>query len=328
MTQAAIMAGSFLVAFGPMLAIFSLIVYHKAQLVILVTTSAFFYLLAATAAALVWTLFDLVGLGGGVSAILPGVLFQFLFRCGYTELYHKVEQVIHVSLQKQHELEQQIARQQQQLNNNDDASLRHGDAANRPHESPRGANSSSSWAEAAKLRLQLNDASAAIASGVGFGGMNAILLYGTLWASETSNVGVLYENSCPNVPSLAVSALLANFFFVLQTFWMLMTFFGMRRRQLYHRGESGATTSGFWGNSRHGGNWALLASLLTHLLASMLTLTNALPNGCRVSIPAVGGVLLLTAYLFWAGCGRHYMPPVGPNDPLALVMSQQPRHWD
>ena len=324
MTQAALLVGSFLVAFGPMLAIFSLIVYHKAQLVILVTTSAFFYLLAATTAALVWTLFDLVGLGGGVSAILPGVLFQFLFRCGYTQLYHKVEHVIHVSLQKQNELEQQ----QQQDSNNNHTSLRHGDAQNRPHEpqpsSPRGG----SWAEAAKLRLQLNDASAAIASGVGFGGMNAILLYGTLWASETSNAGVLYENSCPSVPSLAVSALLANFFFVLQTFWMLMTFFGMRRRQLYHRGEAGTTTSGFWGNSRHGGNWALLASLLTHLLSSLLTLTNALTDGCRISVPAVGGVVLLTAYLFWAGCGRHYMPPMSPNDPLAFTMTQQPRHWD
>ena len=269
--------------------------------------------------------------------------------------------MIHVSVQKQHEQEQQIAQRMRQQDSN--TSLRHGDAQLRPHNnnnnnssnnaealsSPRDA-SSASWAQAAKLRLQLNDASAAIASAVGFGGMNAILLYGTLWASEGSNVGVLYENSCPNVPSLAVSAVLANFFFVLQTFWMLMTFFGMRRRQLYHRGESevmmmtstssprsnnntsnsataatAAVNGGFWGNSRHGGNWALLACLLTHLLSSLLTLTNALPSGCLVSVPAVGGVVLLTAYLFWAGCGRNYMPPATQDDLFAI--SQQ-RHWD
>jgi len=311
MTQAALMIGSGLVAFGPMLALFALIVYHKAQLVILVTTSAFFYLLAATAASLTWLALDAVGIGGGAVAIIPGVLFQFLLRCAFTGLYHKVEHVIQLSLQKHHEEEQQ----QQQQNET---------AATAEPRSP----SAASWTDAARLRLQLNDASAAIASAVGFGGMNCVMLYGTLWASETGNLGVLYEDSCPNVPSLAVSAVLSNLFFILQTFWMLLTFFGMRRRQIYHRGEledGASAVAGWWGNSRHGGNAALWTCLLTHFLASLLTLTNALPNGCAISLPAVGGVVLLTAYLFWAGCGRHYMPP--PSRDL-LNPQQQRHHWD
>jgi hypothetical protein len=31
--------------------------------------------------------------------------------------------------------------------------------------------------------------------------------------------------------------------------------------------------------------------------------------GCAVSLPLVGAVLLVTAYIFWAGVGRIYMPP-------------------
>jgi len=344
MAQVALLAGSFLVAFGPMLSIFALIVYHKAQLVILVTTAAFFYLLAATVAATVWFLLDAIMSGGGdgnsssssgAAAIIPGVFFQFLFRCAFTGLYHRVEQVIQTSLKKQHEQETAAADSNNNNNNNNNSntSLHHGE----PPRPPPGAaaavasnnNNNNTYAEAAKLRLQLNDASAAIASAVGFGGMNCVLLYGTLWASETGNLGVLYESSCPNVPSLAVSAILANFFFVLQVFWMLLTFFGMRRRQLYHRGQSDESTdagvvSGFWGNSRHGGNWALLTTLLTHFTASLLTLTNALHNGCVISVPAVGGVVLVTAYLFWAGCGRNYMPPATATETQIL----NSRHWD
>ena len=208
MTQFALLAGSFLVAFGPMLAIFALIVYHKAQLVILVTTAAFFYLLAATIAATVWYILDLImgSSGSGAAAIVPGVFFQFLLRCAFTGLYHRVEKVIQTSLQKHHEQEAEAA------SNSSNTSLHHGEPrdSNNNHQPPPGAAvvSSATYAEAAKLRLQLNDATAAIASAVGFGGMNCILLYGTLWASETSNVGVLYENSCPNMPSLAVSAVL------------------------------------------------------------------------------------------------------------------------
>jgi hypothetical protein len=41
----------------------------------------------------------------------------------------------------------------------------------------------------------------------------------------------------------------------------------------------------------------------------MVTSANAQTNGCRIAIPGVGATLLVTAYLFWAGCGRIYMPP-------------------
>lgn len=325
MTDVALTLGSFLVAFGPLLGLFILIVYQKAQLVILVTTAAFFFLLAATTSSVTWYLLDVVlGLSGPLSAILPSILFQFIFRCAFTALYHKVERVIQLSLQKQKHEEEVKQRQEQQPDVSADAHRLRNDRNNN--------GAVGTWTEAARLRLELNDSAAAVASAVGFGGMHAIVLYGTLFASEvSSNVGVLFQDSCPKVPSLAVSALMANMFSILQVFWMLLTFFGMRRRLLFHRGQSAITADdapvaadvavvgGWLGNSRSGGNWALLLTLLTHTAAALVTTTNGFANGCRISLPSVGGILLVTAYLFWAGCSRIYLPP-----PTTLASSHPP----
>jgi hypothetical protein len=123
----------------------------------------------------------------------------------------------------------------------------------------------------------------------------------------------LYQSSCPAMPSLVVSACFAFIFSILDIFWMFFAFFGMRRRLMFHRGDFVASDSraigGWLGNSRHGGNSALLISLISHFMASFFTIADYFPYGCSVSIPAVSGVLLVTMYLFWAGCGRIYMPP-------------------
>lgn len=307
MSNPALTLGSALLAFGPVASLFSLIVYRKAQLVIVVTSSAFFYLLSAVVASIAWTVFDAVGLRGPLSAIVPGVLAQFMFRCGFVSLYHKVEAVIQTSLEKQH---QEELNQQETDPGTDQTAARNQDRRNKE---PSERNST----QAAKLRLELNDAACGVAAGVGFGGMHAILLYGTLLASETSNnVGVLYQDSCPAMPSLVLSAIYAFCFSVLDIFWMLFTFFGMRRRLMFHRGEYAADEElvvGSWlGNSRMGGNYSLLLSLLTHFVASIFTSADYFKSGCVVSIPAVGIIVLMTAYMFWAGAGRIYMPAVAP----------------
>lgn len=292
MTTPALALGSALVAFGPFLALFSMIVYQKAQLVIVVTTAAFCFLLGSTAGAFCWRIFDWIGFYGPLAAMIPSVLAQFLARCGFVALYHRVEGVIKDSLEKEEDDTRPSS--QSVVDNTNQSSEKH-------------------WAEVAKMRLQLNDAACGIAAGVGFGGMHSILLYGTLLASEMStNVGVLYQDSCPAIPSLAVSAVYALCFFVLDMFWMLFTFFGMRRRLTYHRGQGDEDTlsgPGTWmGNSRVGGNLALVWVLLTHFAAAVLTTADFFKNGCYVSVPAVGGVVLFTAYLYWAGIGRIYMP--------------------
>ena len=294
MTTSALALGSGLIAFGPLLALFSMIIYQKAQLVIVVTTAAFCFLLGSTVGAFAWSIFHYIGFYGPLAAMIPAVLSQFLARCGFVALYHKVEAVIQESLEK----EEDETRQTTNESNGDSNS------GNHPTEKD--------WAEIAKLRLQLNDAACGVAAGVGFGGMHAILLYGTLLASEMSNnVGVLYQESCPAIPSLAVSSVYALCFFILDLFWMLFTFFGMRRRLNYHRGEGEREyrAAGAWlGNSRKGGNLALLWVLITHFAAAILTTADYFKNGCYVSVPSVCAVVLFTAYIYWLGVGRIYMP--------------------
>lgn len=316
-----LLLGCALLAFGPFVSLFTLIVYRKAQLVIVVTTAAFFFLLSSLASGFVWFIFDLIGLGGALAAIIPGVFFQFIFRCLFVAIYHRVEGVIETSLAKQHRDElRESAREQRTTTGEvsdtepatDDsvAGRQRQAAANPALPQPK----TNSWTEAARLRLQLNDASCGVAAGVGFGGMHAILLYGTLLASEISHGGgVLYQSSCPSVPSLAVSGMYSFCFTILDIFWMLFTFFGMRRRLMYHRGEHAPNevlSVGSWlGNSRNGGNISLLLCLGTHLAASLVTMGNYFNYGCRVAIPSLFVVVLVTAYLFWAGVGRIYMPP-------------------
>jgi anterior pharynx defective protein 1 len=306
MAEAALTFGCALLAFGPFLSLFSLVVYQKAQLVIVVTTAAFFFLLGAVGASFCWFCFDYIGLNGPLAAIIPGVFFQFIFRCIFVSIYHRVERVIQITIHKQHDNE---------MRGDSSADRRSGTDQSIPRQ-PRG-RQNQDWAEAAKLRLQLNDASCGIAAGVGYGGMHAIMIYGTLLASQTTNnVGILYQDSCPSMPSLVVSGLFAFFFSILDVFWMLFTFFGMRRRLIYQRGvhptREVRAIGGWLGNSRTGGNLALLFCLISHFIASLLTTSDHFKLGCAVSLPAVGTVVLLTAYLFWAGVGRIYMPLAQP----------------
>jgi hypothetical protein len=327
MTEVALTIGSALLAFGPVLSLFGMIVYQKAQLVIVVTSAAFFFLLAAVGASMIWSIFYAVGLQGALASLLPGIFFQFIGRCAFVGLYHKVEATIMTSLEKQRQEELKEQRE------NAAAAASTQDTVRPNHRAP-----TDNWTELAKVRLELNDASSAIAAAVGYGGMHAVLLYGTLLASQTSNnVGVLYQESCPSMPSLVLSACFTCMFTVLDVFWMLFTFFGMRRRLLYHRGEGDNATDtgvGAWfGNSRNGGNVALLTCLITHTVAAIFTATDAFAWGCAVSLPVTGAVVLATAYLFWAGCGRIYMPPpqegqLHSTGGHVMMTATDPHHMD
>jgi Aph-1 protein len=216
-------------------------------------------------------------------------------------LYHRVEKVIRLSI------EQEDARGR--TGTNDDLE-----------------DYDDNWTAAAKLRLQLNDASCGVAAGVGFGGMHAIMLYGSLLANETANAGILYQDSCPAIPSLVQSAVYALCFSIMDIFWMLLTFFGMRRRLLYHRGrEFEDNIRGFgsyFGNSRSGGNLALLFVLISHLSSSVATVASSFGRGCMVSMPIVVGITLVTAYTFWAGTARIYMPPENSDQSISRTASR------
>lgn len=283
MTSASLTWGCASLAFGPAMSLLFIVAYKKAQLIIVVTTAAFSFLLSALAASLIWFLFDLAGIGNNAFIILfPGVIFQCLFRCGFVALYHKVERVIQVSIR-----------------NHEEQAIRRGEQVSDPAVS-----------ESARLRLELNDWACALAAGTGFGGMHAILLYGTLLASESGNLGTLYQPSCPGIPALVLSAVHAFLFTILDVLWMLLTFFGMRRRR--RMGESSTRSSGgfgaMFGDEKAGGNRALMFVLLSHFCATAATIPNNFKNGCHVSVPVLTAVTLVTGLVFWAGASGIYLP--------------------
>jgi hypothetical protein len=277
MTAAALAWGSAFLAFGPVASTLFLIVYQKAQLVIVVTTSAFAFLLSALGASLFWYMFHAAGVNHPIIILLPGVIFQGIMRCGFVALYHKVEKVI----------ESSIARHEQ-------------------HQIQRG-ESEEAMAESARLRLELNDWACGLAAGTGFGGMHAVLLYGTLLASESSNLGTLIQDSCPSMPGLLLSAMNAFLFTILDMIWMLFTFFGMRRRRSPGM-DCSRGVGAVIGNSRQSGNIALAICGITHLAASFATTPNAFGGGCSLSIPLLVGIVLLTVCTFVVGVSNIYLP--------------------
>ena len=377
--QWALFLGSTAIAFSPMAFVFGWIVYPKPPLMIVMTSYALAYVLSATCSSIVYMMLNAIfqfnhnynGISsssssnnnndalysdygnifssdGVLAAILPSIFFQFIFRCIFTSLYHNVERVIQISIQRHHQQQQQeeeaVATPTTHQNGTVDSVV---GTSNHPTTNDDDHNTNhhqhttqSNRIDIAKFTLTLNDGSAAIAAAIGFGGMHALTLYGTLLSSEAvhNTTGMLYQNSCPAVPSLVVSAMVTQLFTILQIFWMLFTFFGMRRRLLFHRGGGGGggdnndaeetpemvsvddendhrtnrrnhRTSGRWlGNRRSGGNYALLLVLLTHTAAAGVTLFHRRTNGCTIVLPTLLGIVLLTAYLFYSSCGRIYLP--------------------
>jgi hypothetical protein len=227
-----------------------------------------------------------------------------MFRCGFVALYHKVEAVIELSFEKTEEEQQEAVQHEEEGDQHADL-------------------------QAAKLKLALNDAACGLAAGTGFGGLHALLLFGSLLASETSDAGVLYQPSCPRVPALLVSALNTFCFFFLDIFWMLFTFFGMRRRLLFPRGGGSLPDINplsrpfghYFGNTRAGGNYALLTVLLTHSMAAGFTTFNAFQYGCVFSLTTLPVLTLIVAYVFWSGVSKIYIPLPHSNVRLSLPES-------
>lgn len=304
----ALVLGSAAIGLAPFLCFFFQVVYPKPQLLIVSISAAFFYLLSASAASLCWYILDpTIGLASAWSAIIPGVFFQFLFRCLFVTTYHNVENVIEASIENSEE-EEEEDEQQPGSRSDDDQHSR---------------------IQVAKNKLSLNDAACGIAAGVGFGGLHAILLFGSLLASETYDSGVLYQPSCPKVPSLMVSALNTFCFFFLDIFWMLFTFFGIRRRVLFPRGGGALSDINplsrpfghYFGNTRMGGNQALLTVLITHFCAAGFTTFNAFQYGCVFSLTTLPVLTIVVAYVFWSGISKIYIPLPHSNIRLSLPAS-------
>jgi len=265
---------------------------------------------------------------------IPSVLCQMIIRCVFISGYFKVENVIRKSVTK-HEEETLAAATSNGASSNssttNESSVRNGSVNGNT------ANNSGddAHAETNALQLQLNDLSCSLASGCGYALLHSLFLYGTLLASEsgeansyndgvyaggggsTGHGGTLYQDSCSGIPSLINGAIIACLFSILDVMWMMLCFFGMRRRSMMSssslsnnnnmsaRAEgsifqaliSGLTCQGF-NDTSSGGSAAILFVGITHLLASLVLAPNGSENGCKISLPCLGGVVVYVGILF------------------------------
>lgn len=336
MTTAALTVGCAFLAFSPTLTLLFLLTYSKANLIIIVTTSAFAYLLSTVLSSLFWLPVPSSLRSNPYVLIFPAIVCQFVCRAGFVWLYHRVEHSVERSV-RHHE---RAERAQTTASSRGRGASSSADASDENDDDDDDGDNDEGMADSAKLRLELNDWSSALAAGTGFGGMHSIFLYGTLLASESGNLGTLYQPSCHVMPSLVNSAIMANVFSVLDVFWMLFCFYGMRRRRDAGAFESegglvnapprragsavsfsqDVTGGGSGGgpsrptapyqlsNNKSGGNMALILVLLSHCAASLATVPNAYDNGCVVALPCLAGVLVLTGLAFWVACSGHYLP--------------------
>ncbi|KAL7502674.1 hypothetical protein ACHAWX_000518 [Stephanocyclus meneghinianus] len=303
MTSPTLTLGSALLAFSPSLSLLLLFVSPKPQLLILAICSAFAYLMSALFSSALWWLFSLIpgsddGWGALLALVLPSVLCQCIVRCGFVKMYFRVEDVIRRSVAK-HEAE----------------------TAAESHDN------SGDHAETNALQLQLNDLSCSVASGAGYAFLHALFLYGTLLASEsgeqysstnsTPRDGTLYQSSCTALPSLINGALISGMFSILDVLWMCSVFYGMRRRSMYFTynnhtmAKSIIESMMFWNglpDSLKGGNAALGLVVVTHLAASFSMAPNMKEEGCRISLPLLGAIVVLVGVLFVRGVRGHYLP--------------------
>lgn len=281
-----------LLAFSPSLSLLFLFAYSKAQLVIVVTTSAFFQLLSCLLSSIIHLPFRFLEENAVYFIIPTSVICQFILRCAFVRLYHKVERVIEKSISR-HESENR-----EETINNDDQTI----------------------PEMSLLRLELNDVSCGIASGVGYGFMHTVMLYGTLLASENIRMGTLYQYSCTFMPSILNSAIIAFMFGVLDIVWMMLTFYGLRRWSGMIMNNTSSHNEWSIEKGYVGGKAALVFVLLSHLLSAFATLPNhyfAL-NGCVVSLPLLTFVTALSVTLSWIYCKDSYLPD-GQKDRIRQV---------
>lgn len=284
--------------------------------------------------------------------IIPiSVLSQAGMRVAFVKLYRRVEDVIEKSI-KVHEEEEEEMEVRRKRNNtsmeeegkreegveyDDDEEEENEELSERHRQSASNNNRESTTAvsESALLRLELNDMSCSIAAGVGFGGMHAVLLYGTLLASEGGRLGTLYQPSCSFMPSLINSAFMAFWFSILDVVWMMIAFYGVRvweshlqykqsqllsQQQQHQQGQQtfftaynhGAAIMNEWSfaKGRVSGKAALSFMLLSHLCASLTTTMNVIipVNGCIIALPLLTLVAIGIMVISWIYLKDNFLP--------------------
>lgn len=223
--------------------------------------------------------------------IPTSIVAQFVCRCAFVHMYHKVEAVIEHSILK-HEQEEEEENNEE----DDEANGDNGPAVERD----------THVSERSRLRIELNDVTCGLAAGIGFGGMHTVLLYGTLLASEGGNMGTLYQSSCSIMPSIVNSGCMAFCFSLLDIVWMMVCFYGMRRLQNGNPEQAWVVKRG-----AVGGKAALAFIGVSHCAAAVSTTPNQFPsfdNGCVVALPLLACITIASIISFYVYCKESYLP--------------------
>lgn len=276
----ALLLGSTLIAFGPTVSLFFTICYSQATLVIVFTCCAFCCLIAIFLSSLLYAAVDAIIPGsvyGGVLIVIS-IVCQAGCRAVFVRYYMKVEEAIEISIQNS-----------LRANNNSDGSVASGTGNENVNDQP---------------AMALNDMSSALAAGTGYGFMHAVMLCGTLLASEAGDdVGTLYQDSCSDIPSVINTAMTAMMFSLLDILLMYLYFFAVRRKidvttdVLSYDGTISDVNFKHSSKMKKPEN-VIGVALIVHSLASFISMTNDIKDGCYFALPTEFGVVLLTAFYF------------------------------
>lgn len=123
----------------------------------------------------------------------------------------------------------------------------------------------------------LNDLSSSLASGIGFGTMHSLLMYGSVLVAS-NGTGVLFEDSCPMMPLIVMSAFNSLAFLILDIVLMILAFISDRNKSYLL--------------------WVIIVAI--HLVASMITLANKSHYGCEISLTLLL-ILVVSSlgFLYW-----------------------------
>jgi len=246
-------AGCALVACGPILALFGVLVAPNDMLVILSIGSAFFWLITTSIASTVWFVSTLRAVGGRALALVLTVLLQELGRVAFYVLYTKADRVLQPDEQPQpphppppSSLRQQQPQQPQQLQQ-----------PQQQQQQQQGPPPAPPQPLASRLMVS-------VAAGVGPGLLSVLVMYTTLlW--DATGPGTLPSPACPQTDLFVVSSVHALCFSLLAVVHSVVAFDALRA----------------WRTLR--GKLQLGAVVLTHAAASAITLLNGDGGSCVAS---------------------------------------------
>jgi len=132
------------------------------------------------------------------------------------------------------------------------------------------------------LTTHPDELKASLALGLGIGITHSLITYVTvMW--EASGPAAAFSPACPSVNLFLTSALLSLCFILLNVFWTIISFDGFRRR-----------------------SWLkMIGVVVSHLIASFLSMLNVKGGSCYTSIILLYVVLGLVGIASWIIVGRN-----------------------